>query len=73
VSAGGTDDVTAKSGTEVGGTTEIRFTIPLNSGDPRDRVLVGGNNYAVILSHGPNGADNFTTQHTERAVTVINL
>jgi hypothetical protein len=73
VSGGGSDDVTDKGGTETGGVTEITFSIPLDSGDTRDRPLAEGNTYGVILSRGPNGADDHTTQHAARAATTITL
>jgi hypothetical protein len=70
---GGVDDVTEAAGTETGGVTEITFSIPLDSGDVRDRALIEGNNYTVILARGPNGADTFSTQHSSRATTSITL
>ncbi len=70
---GGTDDVTEKGGTQTGEVTEITFSIPLDSGDSRDRPLVEGNTYTVILARGPNGADIFTMQHGARASATITL
>lgn len=61
---GGTDDVTIDGGSESGGQTQIRFTIPLDSGDEYDKPLVPGNTYPVILARGPDGADDFSTAHT---------
>ena len=72
-SAGGSDDVTDEGGTEADGTTEITFTIPLDSGDSLDRVLVEGSSYTVLLGRGPNGADNFTAQHGARTSTTITI
>jgi hypothetical protein len=66
---GGTDDVTLVSGTETSTRTEMEFSIPLDSGDSYDKVLVEGTTYTVILAYGPDGADNFTTQH-EYAVAI---
>lgn len=60
---GGTDDVLIDGGSESGGDTQIRFTIPLDSGDQYDKPLVPGNSYPIILARGPNGADDFSTQH----------
>jgi hypothetical protein len=59
---GGNSNVTDISGTETGGVTEITFTIPLNSGDSRDRVLVVGQVYSVILAYGTD--DSFDAPHT---------
>ncbi|MEN8208689.1 MAG: DOMON domain-containing protein [Candidatus Fermentibacteria bacterium] len=72
-SLGGTNDFTIDGGSESGGTTEIQFTIPLNSGDVYDRVLDPGNMYAVILARGQNGADDFTSYHAAYASTEIEL
>jgi len=60
---GGTDDATLVEGLETDTHTEIEFSIPLDSGDDYDKVLVEGTTYAVILAYGPDGADDFTTQH----------
>jgi len=65
------DNVTAKSGTEANGVTEINFKMPLDSGDPQDQVLVVGNTYNVILAQG--GADNFTLRHSDRALVSIKI
>jgi hypothetical protein len=70
---GGTRDLTVDGATEAGGTTEIRFTIPLDSGDPYDKPLVPGSTYPIILAMGPNGADDFSTQHQAVAVAQISL
>jgi len=70
---GGTNDFTIDGGSESGGTTEIQFTIPLNSGDQYDRELITGNMYTVILARGPDGADDFTTYHEAYASTQIEL
>lgn len=66
---GGLDNLTDKSGREVDGFTEISFTIPLDSGDAYDQVLVPGQKCKVILAYGRKGADNFTSFH-KRATTV---
>ncbi len=73
VSLGGTDDVTDISGSETTGRTEISFAIPLDSGDPYDRVLVPGNSYRVIFAYGPNGADNYTSEHVATASSNITI
>jgi len=70
---GGTRNVTVDGGTEFGGATEIMFTIPLNSGDSYDKVLVPGGSYPIILAMGPNGVDDFSTQHLAVAVAQIDL
>ena len=68
---GGTDDVSDKAGTETGGVTEISFTIPLDSGDSRDRVLEVGQSYPVILAWGTD--DAFDLPHTVRVMTTIDI
>jgi hypothetical protein len=68
---GGTDDVGDRAGTETGGSTEISFTIPLDSGDPRDRILEIGQSYQVILAWGMD--DAFDLPHTVRVTTSIDI
>jgi hypothetical protein len=73
VNGGGQDNVTNKSGKEEGGVTEISFTIPLDSGDQRDRKLVVGQTYKVLFSYGPDGADDFRTRHQVRTATNLRI
>jgi len=73
VSLGGTDNVTDAAGTESGGVTEISFTIPLDSGDQYDRVLVPGQTYKIILAHGADGVDDFITHHAEHKEASITI
>lgn len=70
---GGTSDLTVDGGSESSGVTEIQFTIPLDSGDQYDKALVPGNSYLVMLAHGSNGADNFTSPHATRDTTTIEI
>ena len=70
---GGTSDFSLDGGSESGGITEIKFTIPLDSGDQYDKVLVPGNSYLVMLAHGANGADDFTSPHAARDTTTIEI
>jgi hypothetical protein len=72
-SAGGKDDVSDKSGSEANGITELRFTIPLDSGDVRDRKLVEGRQYSVILAYGPPNADDYGRKHPTRTTVKIKL
>ena len=71
IGLGGTDDVADIGGTETGSVTEITFTIPLDSGDSYDRVLLVGQVYSVILAYGAD--DSFDTQHTVRVGTSIEI
>ena len=68
---GGTDNITDKKGTENNGTTEISFTIPLDSGDSKDQKLVAGQSCKVIFSYGPE--DNFTSMHARTGKANITL
>ena len=70
---GGTHDLTVDGGSEAGGTTEIRFTIPMNSGDSYDRELVPGNTYTVIFARRANGEDKFTAPHEVRSSSQIEI
>ena len=73
ISAGGTDNITDKNGTENQTQTEISFKIHLNSGDTKDRQLVVGTTYKVILAYGENNADDFDSYHKTRAVFNIKI
>jgi hypothetical protein len=70
---GGTSDITVDGGFETGGSTEIHFTIPLNSGDSYDRALVAGESYPVILARSGNGQNNFTAPHVLITTGSINI
>lgn len=73
ISGGGVDNIINKSGTEENGVTSISFSIPLNSGDSRDRPLEIGKSYTILLAHGPDGADDFTTHHKKRTSLKIKI
>jgi len=70
---GGTSDVTTDGGFESGGSTEIHFTIPLDSGDSYDKALVPGNTYTVILARSADGGDDFSTPHSDVAISSIEI
>jgi hypothetical protein len=60
---GGTNDLTGISGTQTVGHTELRFTIPLDSGDPtHDKPLAVGGTHRFLLSYG--ATDDTTQRHT---------
>ena len=69
----GSDDVTVIGGTEAGGESELHFSIPLDSGDERDRTLVPGEEYRVILAYGEDGADDVESYHQNRGGVTITL
>ncbi|MBN2379414.1 PKD domain-containing protein [candidate division WOR-3 bacterium] len=70
---GGKDDVSNASGSEADGTTQISFTIPLDSGDENDRPLTPGQTYKIIFAYGPAGSDNFTAKHSVKNSRNIEL
>jgi hypothetical protein len=71
VSLGGVSNLTAVSGTQVGSTTTIYFTIPMNSGDQYDRIMTTGVTYPIILASGDN--DSYTSQHSNAGYANINI
>jgi hypothetical protein len=64
-------DVTSIDGTEQGGKTTVRFSIPLDSGDSQDKPLVQGRSYTVLLAYGRN--DSFNQRHATRTSVTITL
>jgi len=72
-SLGGTDNISNKQGAVTNGTTELRFSIPLDSGDSNDVVLTPGKPYKVILAHGPTGANDLTAYHGARGHAVVDI
>lgn len=67
---GGTEDVSDISGSEEDGVTTLSYTIPLNSGDSKDKPLEAGKKYKVIVATGPDGKDDFGTYHTSNRGSV---
>ncbi|MFC1887409.1 DOMON domain-containing protein [Candidatus Cloacimonadota bacterium] len=65
IGLGGENNVTRVFGRQSAGSTEIRFTIPLNSGDQYDNVLIPSQSYEIIIAYGENGADDFNSIHQE--------
>lgn len=70
---GGTNDIVAATGREEEGVTSVEFAIPLESGDDLDKPLAAGNTYLVLVAHGPDGADDFTTYHANRGSFELEL
>ena len=60
---GGTSDISDLTGSERDGRTEVAFTIPLDSGDPYDRILREGTTHTIIVAYGKDGADNYDSYH----------
>ena len=69
-SNGGTDDIIEHAGMESEGTT-FEFSIPLDSGDSKDKPLTPGSSYSCLLAYS--GTDNFTTKHSKRGSVTITL
>ena len=69
----GTSDVITDGGFEAGGSTEIHFTIPLNSGDAFDKVLIPGNTYTVIMARSADGGDDFSAPHSVVTTSSISI
>ncbi|MBN1838356.1 MAG: hypothetical protein JW820_21025 [Spirochaetales bacterium] len=61
----GTRDVELLDGSETDGRTRLEFTIPLDSGDPRDKPLTPGERVPLLLCYGAD--DSFTRVHTIEA------
>jgi len=72
VELGGTNDITASAAGRDGGITVYEFSIPLDSGDEFDRVLVPGNEYGVIFAVNDNGID-FDSKHSASGSAGIQL
>ena len=70
---GGSDDIIESEGSEAGGRTRIRFVIPLDSGDDKDKPLLPGEEYTVLVAHGRDGADNFSGYHANRGSFAITV
>jgi hypothetical protein len=71
VYASGASNIIDPAGREYEGNTELSFAIPLDSGDMRDRAIVPGRNYTVMLAYGPDTADEFTTRHATRTTICV--
>lgn len=69
---GGRYDLTHIYGQEANGTTEIGFTMLLNSGDPNDTPLTPMGDTTVLLAHGA-GPDDFQARHAFRGKFKVNL
>jgi hypothetical protein len=70
---GGSNDIITATGRQEDGVTTVEFAIPLESGDDLDKPLAAGNTYTVLVAHGPDGADDFTTYHANRGSFELEL
>jgi uncharacterized membrane protein len=74
VTLGGKSTITDITGSESNGVTTLGFTRPLNPGSRNDVVLVPGNEYTVIMAHGPEGIKDFKSYHdADRTILKIKL
>jgi hypothetical protein len=71
VNLGGEENVSLLNGSEAGGSTTLEFSIPLNSGDNKDKHLIVGNTYSIIFAKG--SSDNFDTMHNGFGFSTITL
>ncbi|MBC8430973.1 MAG: DOMON domain-containing protein [Desulfobacterales bacterium] len=69
---GGQKNISNVVGKEENGMTEIRFTIPLNSGDAKDKALSIDTETVVLLAYGA-GRDSFKARHKFRTTLKVNL
>lgn len=63
IDEGGQDNVTNVAGETSRRSTTISFTIPLDSGDPRDIVYAEGRTYQVIIAHAGDDVKDTETYH----------
>jgi hypothetical protein len=68
---GGTVDISDVSGSEVDGTTEIAFSIPLDSGDANDSALDPNAETVLLLSYGK--SDIMALKHKAFAILNVTL
>jgi len=69
---GGQKNITNVAGKEENGTTEIRFTMPLDSGDANDNPLDIEKQATVLLAYG-SGRDSFRRKHKFNTLLIVNL
>jgi len=70
---GGKDSLTARSGTYADGRTTLAFTMPLNTGNPRDPVLAAGESYKVILANGGDDAADLESYHGRTGRIILDV
>jgi uncharacterized membrane protein len=70
---GGKDSLTARAGTFVGDTTTLSFSMPLNTGNPKDPVLAVGETYKVLLANGGADAQDVETYHGRNGRIILDV
>lgn len=68
---GGQSNISNVSGSEEKGTTEVAFTIPVDSGDAKDAALSLDGDNVVLLAYG--NSDRTVLKHKFRAILSLNL
>ena len=68
---GGKKNVTNISGSEIGGVTELKFTIPLDSGDLKDTPIDVNKDIKMIFSFG--NSDSYRLGHKYFKTITVNL
>ncbi len=71
ISLGGTDDIVPLSGSEVDGTTNIKFKKPMKSQDKFDKSLNVGKAYKFIVAYS--NRDDFKSMHVFKKTSLITL
>ena len=69
---GGEENLSDVRGAEGGGRTSIAFTIPLNSGDDKDKEIFINRENLVLLAHGA-GRDSLKGKHKFKAALKVDL
>jgi len=70
---GGKDSLTARDAQFADGKTTISFTMPLNTGNPKDPVLVEGESYKVILANGGDDAADLESYHGRTGRIIVDV
>lgn len=68
---GGEDNIINAKGAEFGNLTKIEFTIPLNSGDSKDSIIIPDADTKIILAYGTK--DSFRRKHKKVYEFTVNL
>jgi len=71
VKIGGTTDIVNAEGSESNGLTTLKFTIPADSGDEKDKTLEEGKLYRIIFASS--STDNIGRKHNNRTGADIRL
>lgn len=70
---GGRDSLTARDATFEEGKTTLSFTMPLNTGNPQDPILVEGETYKVLLANGGPYAQDLESYHGREGRIILDV